>query len=129
MPDTKFCRLFWHSINLLIKFGCFLAFISVASYEIRKYQKNEDTTIYSVKPFQGMGWNNFPAISICFSSRNRNRKSYDISEALFNSTSIRSELNVSVKEYGKILLGLKDHDEMKKIIDYDFEMNIMNLKN
>ena len=38
-------------------------------------------------------------------------------------------MNVSVKEYGKILLGLKDHDEMKKIIDYDFERNTMNLKN
>ena len=119
----KFVRLFGYSISLTIKFGCVLAFIALASYQVRKFLRNEDSTIFSVKQFQGMGWQYFPAITLCFSS-----KDYTISEALFNSTNVRSELNISVKEYGEILLGLKDHDDIRKIINYDFEKNTMHLK-
>ena len=31
--------------------------------------------------------------------------------------------------YENILLGVNDHDDKKKIIEYDTEMNIMNLRN
>ena len=121
--DPKSCRLFGHSINVIIKFGCVLAFITIAFYQRRKYYRNEDATIFSVKQFQGTGWQYFPAITLCFSTGE-----YTISEALFNSTSIRSELNLTVEEYGNIILGVKDHDDKKKIIDFDFEKNTMNLK-
>ena len=66
----------------------------------------------------------FPAITLCFSTGE-----YIISEALFNSASIRSELNILLEEYPNILLGVNDHDDKKKIIEYDFETNTMNLRN
>ena len=31
--------------------------------------------------------------------------------------------------YPNILLGVNDHDDKKKIIEYDFETNTMNLRN
>ena len=109
--DLKPCRLLGHSINVIIKCGCVLAFIMIAILQRRKYYRNEDATIFSVKQFQGMGWLYFPAITLCFSNGQ-----YTVSEALFNVTAIRNELNLSVSEYGYALLGSKDYDNMMGII-------------
>ena len=87
--DPKFGRLLCHSVRFLIKFGCCVAFVAIAFYQVQKHSQNEDATIFSVKPFKGMGWDVFPAITICFANGE-----YAVSEGLFNSTSIRSELNL-----------------------------------
>ena len=112
------------SINLTIRFCCFLAFIFIACNQIIKYMKNEDASVFSVKRFEGIEWQSFPAITLCFQSGDD-----PVSNGLYNKTSIQSDLNITVQEYGDILLGVKNHTNLERILQYNFEQNTMNLRN
>ena len=119
----QFLNWLGRSISIFIKLGSCFLFILIAYYQIQKYTVNDDLTIFSVKYFKGIGRHEFPAITICFKG-----DSWTVSETLFNLTSIRSELNLSVLDYGNILLGIKDHNDWKKISQFDFDKNTINLK-
>ena len=116
------CSLMW-SINFSIRFGCFIAFLFIAYYQIKKYLKNEDASVFSVKRFEGIDWESFPGITICFQSGE-----HPVSEGLYNETSIRSDLNITPKQYGEILLGIKNHENIKNILEYNFEENTIRLR-
>ena len=112
------------SLNFILRFGCLIAFLFIAYDQIKKYRENENASRFSVKKFEGIDWEAFPSISLCFQSGN-----LPISKGLYNTTGIHSDLNITAQEYGAILLGIKDHANVEKILNYDFEKNTMNLRN
>ena len=124
MALPKIVRFFAVLINLSTKVGCCVAFIVIASYQVRKYLKNDDASIFSVREFKDLSWEVFPAITLCFATGK-----YAVSEELFTNETIRTALNLSVIEYGNVLLGMKVHDDMDRVMNFDFEKNTMNLRN
>ena len=121
----------WDSLRIALtiatRLTCFIIFVFIVTYEVNKYNKNEDSSIFSVKPFEGVDWQAFPAVTLCFQSGD-----YPLLDGLYNNTEIKSKLNITAKQYQDILLGSSNNSTitnitMKKVIGFDFERNTMNL--
>jgi hypothetical protein len=117
------------AICALTRLICFIIFVFIATYEVNKYNKNDDASIFSVKPFEGVDWEAFPAITFCVQSGD-----YPLLDGLYNKTEINIKLNITAKEYQDILLGGANNNTitnmtMKKVIEFDFERNTMSLNN
>ena len=113
-------------LSILIHIACFSGALYIAIYEIQKYYKNEDSSNTHMKRFGGHGWNSFPAITLCFQSGDSSGSI--LAEGLFNKSNIETTLGISAGTYRDVLLGKVHHENIRKIMDSDFEANTMNLR-